>query len=92
VDPSPSASCRAEALRADPLRRVAQLDEDRRHGLDERGRPADEDDSCGVGRAWAEFVTRSPARRRLPTGEISLSGEPDRVAELIETFAAAGAR
>jgi hypothetical protein len=35
--------------------------------------------------------TRPPARRRLPTGEISLSGESGRVAELIETFAAAGA-
>jgi DNA-binding HxlR family transcriptional regulator len=37
-------------------------------------------------RAWADFVTRPPARRRLPTRAIRLSGAPDRVAELLETL------
>jgi DNA-binding HxlR family transcriptional regulator len=40
-------------------------------------------------RAWAEFVTRSPARRRLPTPDIGVSGAPSRVTELVETFGAA---
>jgi DNA-binding HxlR family transcriptional regulator len=39
-------------------------------------------------RAWADFVTRPPTTRRLPTPEIRLSGRRDRVAELIEAFAA----
>jgi len=39
-------------------------------------------------RAWADFVTRPPARRRLPTREIAVSGAPDRVAELIQTLGA----
>jgi DNA-binding HxlR family transcriptional regulator len=39
-------------------------------------------------RAWAEFVTRSPAKRRLPTREIRLSGAADRVDELVKTFGA----
>lgn len=39
-------------------------------------------------RAWAEFVTRSPARRRLPTREIRLNGAANRVAELVETLGA----
>jgi DNA-binding HxlR family transcriptional regulator len=39
-------------------------------------------------RAWAEFVTRPPARRRLPSREIRLSGGEDRVAELVETLGA----
>ena len=42
-------------------------------------------------RAWADFVTRPRARRRLPTREIGVSGAPDRVAELIETLGAAHA-
>jgi DNA-binding HxlR family transcriptional regulator len=42
-------------------------------------------------RAWADFVTRPPARRRLPTREIGISGAPDRVAELIQTLGAAPA-
>ena len=40
-------------------------------------------------RAWAEFVTRSPAKRRLPTPKIRLSGSPSRITELVETFRAA---
>ena len=40
-------------------------------------------------RAWAEFVTRPPARRRLPSQEIRLSGDADRVRELVESFGAA---
>jgi DNA-binding HxlR family transcriptional regulator len=40
-------------------------------------------------RAWAEFLTRPPAKRRLPSREIRLSGAADRVAELVGTFAAA---
>lgn len=42
-------------------------------------------------RAWADFVTRPPARRRLPSREIRLSGERRRVAELVATFGAAPA-
>jgi DNA-binding HxlR family transcriptional regulator len=42
-------------------------------------------------RAWADFVTRPPARRQLPTRVIGVSGTPDRVAELIETLGAAPA-
>jgi hypothetical protein len=42
-------------------------------------------------RAWAEFVTRPPARRRLPSREIELSGDTDRVAELVDVFQAAPA-
>ena len=41
-----------------------------------------------VPRAWAEFVTRPPARRRLPSREIRLSGDPERVAELVDIFGA----
>jgi DNA-binding HxlR family transcriptional regulator len=39
-------------------------------------------------RAWAEFVTRSPATRRLPSREIQLSGDADRVAEFVDVFQA----
>jgi DNA-binding HxlR family transcriptional regulator len=39
-------------------------------------------------RAWADFVTRPPVRRRLPTRDIAISGAPDRVAELMETLGA----
>ena len=37
-------------------------------------------------RAWADFVTQPPARRRLPSRDIRLSGDPDRVAELADLF------
>ena len=40
-------------------------------------------------RALADFVTRPIGKRRLPSREIRLSGDDDRVAELIETFGAA---
>ncbi len=43
-------------------------------------------------RAWADFVTRPPAKRRLPSREVRLSGDADQVAELIDVFAAAPAR
>jgi DNA-binding HxlR family transcriptional regulator len=39
-------------------------------------------------RAWADFVTRPLAKRRLPTREIRLSGQPDRVSDLIRTLGA----
>jgi DNA-binding HxlR family transcriptional regulator len=42
-------------------------------------------------RAWAEFVTRPPGMRRLPSREIELSGDTDRVAELVDVFQAAPA-
>jgi DNA-binding HxlR family transcriptional regulator len=42
-------------------------------------------------RAWAEFVTRPLASRRLPSGEIHLSGAPDTIAELVEVLGAAPA-
>jgi len=41
-------------------------------------------------RAWADFVTQPPTRRRLPSSEIALSGDPDRVAELTAVFRGAG--
>ncbi|HZB36169.1 MAG TPA: helix-turn-helix domain-containing protein [Gaiellaceae bacterium] len=40
-------------------------------------------------RAWADFITRPFARRRLPSREIRVSGPADRVAELVKTFGAA---
>ncbi len=42
-------------------------------------------------RALAEFVTRPPSKRRLPSREIGLSGAPDRVEELLEVFGVAPA-
>jgi DNA-binding HxlR family transcriptional regulator len=39
-------------------------------------------------RAWAELVTRPPSRRRLPSREIQLSGDADRVAEFADVFQA----
>jgi hypothetical protein len=39
-------------------------------------------------RAWAEFVTRPPTRRRLPSREIQLGGDADRVGEFIDVFQA----
>lgn len=39
-------------------------------------------------RAFARFITRPPARRRLPTRDIHLSGAPAPIAELIETLGA----
>jgi DNA-binding HxlR family transcriptional regulator len=39
-------------------------------------------------RAWANFITRPSAKRRLPTREIRVSGAADRVAELAETLGA----
>jgi DNA-binding HxlR family transcriptional regulator len=39
-------------------------------------------------RALADFVTRPPSRRRLPSREIQLSGDAERVAELVEVFQA----
>jgi hypothetical protein len=41
-------------------------------------------------RAWADFVTRPRTERRLPSREIALSGDPDRVAELADVFRGAG--
>jgi DNA-binding HxlR family transcriptional regulator len=37
-------------------------------------------------RAWAEFVTRPPTKRRLPSREIQLGGPAERVAELVDVF------
>ena len=37
-------------------------------------------------RAWADFVMQPPLRRRLPSRDIRLSGDPDRVAELADLF------
>jgi DNA-binding HxlR family transcriptional regulator len=39
-------------------------------------------------RAWADFITRPFAKRRLPTREIDISGADDRVSELVEAFGA----
>src|SRR5919201_1296214 len=35
-------------------------------------------------RAWAEFVTRPPTKRRMPSRGIRLRGDADRVAELVD--------
>jgi DNA-binding HxlR family transcriptional regulator len=43
-------------------------------------------------RALVELVTTSPAKRRLPSREIRLAGEPDRVAELVGTLGPTAAR
>src|SRR5215218_3012050 len=37
-------------------------------------------------RAWADFLTRPPTRRRLPSREIGVRGDPDRVTELADVF------
>jgi DNA-binding HxlR family transcriptional regulator len=42
-------------------------------------------------RAWADFVTRPPASRWLPSPEIRLTGAADRVAELVDAVGAAPA-
>jgi DNA-binding HxlR family transcriptional regulator len=39
-------------------------------------------------RAWAEFVTRPLAKRRLPTREIRLRGSTERVSDLVRTLGA----
>jgi DNA-binding HxlR family transcriptional regulator len=39
-------------------------------------------------RAWADFVTRPPRKRPLPSREIRLSGDADRVAEFVDVFQA----
>jgi DNA-binding HxlR family transcriptional regulator len=38
--------------------------------------------------AWADFVTRPPTKRRLPSREIRVSGDADRVAELVDVLLA----
>jgi DNA-binding HxlR family transcriptional regulator len=40
-------------------------------------------------RAWADFVTRPPEKRRLPTREIRVNGAPAPVAELTKVLGAA---
>lgn len=42
-------------------------------------------------RAWAGFIARAPAKRRLPTPEIRLEGAEERVAELVGLLTTAGA-
>ena len=37
-------------------------------------------------RAWADFVTRPPAKRRLPSREIRLTGDDDLAAEFVGVF------
>ena len=39
-------------------------------------------------RAWADFVTRPPTKRRLPSREIRVSGDAERVAELVDVLLA----
>jgi DNA-binding HxlR family transcriptional regulator len=43
-------------------------------------------------RALAELVTTPPTKRRLPSREIRLDGEPDRIAELVGTLGPRAAR
>jgi DNA-binding HxlR family transcriptional regulator len=39
-------------------------------------------------RAWAEFVTRAPASRRLPSPQIRLTGRAEAISELVEVLGA----
>jgi hypothetical protein len=43
-------------------------------------------------RALAEFVAEPPARRRLPSPQIQLSGTPDRIADVRGVFGVATTR
>jgi DNA-binding HxlR family transcriptional regulator len=71
----------------DPQSSFALAFDGKRWARAENGRPPDVVVST-TSRAWADFVTRSSSRRRLPSREIQLSGAADRVDELVHVFQA----
>ena len=72
---------------SDPVRSFALAFDGKHWALAENGGRPDVVVST-TPRAWADFVTRPPSRRRLPSREIQLEGESDRVAEFADTFQA----
>ena len=85
IAPKPSRPCTWRFEFADSERAFALAFDGVHWSPADAGEPADVVVSTS-GRALAEFVTRPPARRRLPSAEIRLSGSPDRVAELAATL------
>jgi DNA-binding HxlR family transcriptional regulator len=69
----------------EPTRVFDLLFDGERWALDETDRAPDVVVST-TARAWADLVTQAPGKRRLPSGEIRLTGPPERVAELIDVF------
>lgn len=61
-----------------------------RWSLEDAGRP--DVVVSTTARALAELVTTPPAKRRLPSREIRLEGEPDRVAEFVGALGPTAAR
>jgi DNA-binding HxlR family transcriptional regulator len=72
---------------SEPKRSFTLAFDGRRWSLADDGRPADVVVDT-TARALAGFVTQPPAQRRLPSRDIRLSGEADRVAELVDVFRA----
>jgi DNA-binding HxlR family transcriptional regulator len=72
---------------SDPVRSFALAFDGKHWALAENGGRPDVVVST-TPRAWADFVTGPPSRRRLPSREIQLEGESDRVAEFADTFQA----
>jgi DNA-binding HxlR family transcriptional regulator len=62
-----------------------------RWAVEDPGRAADVEVQASP-RALAAFVTQPPAKRRLPSREIRLTGAPERVDDLLEVFRARPAR
>ena len=72
---------------SDPVRSFALAFDGKHWALAENGGRPDVVVST-TPRAWADFVTGPPSRRRLPSREIQLEGESSRVAEFADTFQA----
>ena len=72
---------------SDPVRSFALAFDGKHWALAENGGRPDVVVST-TPRAWADFVTRPPSRRRLPSREIQLGGDADRVAEFAGVFQA----
>ena len=70
----------------EPQNSFALAFDGRRWSVSENGERADVVVST-TPRAWADFVTRAPTKRRLPSREIRLSGNDELVAELVDIFA-----
>ena len=75
----------------DPERSFDLMFDGTRWSLDGSGRSPDVVVNT-TARALAELVTTPPTKRRLPSREIRLEGEPDRVAELVGTLGPRAAR
>lgn len=88
LNPKPSRRCAWRFEFEEPESSFDVWFDGKRWSVDETERPPDVVVST-TSRALAEFVTRPPSKRRLPTREIRLSGPADRVAQLLETFGAA---